>query len=118
MIHFGQQSRVPLDDLKRAARLSKCDLVTGMVTEFTELQGVMGREYARLDGEKADVCEGIFEQYLPRFAGDILPKTEIGRILSIADKGCAVRLWALSISCWTARSIWTWPRLWGLPFCC
>ena len=86
MIHFGQQSRVPLDDLKRAARLSKCDLVTGMVTEFTELQGVMGREYARLDGEKADVCEGIFEQYLPRFAGDILPKTEIGRILSIADK--------------------------------
>ena len=86
MIHFGQQSRVPLADLKRAAKLSKCDLVTGMVTEFTELQGVMGREYARLDGEKADVCEGIFEQYLPRFAGDILPKTEIGRILSIADK--------------------------------
>ena len=86
MIHFGQQSRVPLEDLKRAARLGKCDLVTGMVTEFTELQGVMGREYARLDGEKADVCEGIFEQYLPRFAGDILPKTEIGRILSIADK--------------------------------
>ena len=86
MIHFGQQSRVPLDDLKRAARLSKCDLVTGMVTEFTELQGVMGREYARLDGEKADVCEGIFEQYLPRFAGDIQPKPEIGQILSIADK--------------------------------
>ena len=86
MIHFGQQSRVPLDDLKRAARLCKCDLVTGMVTEFTELQGVMGREYARLDGEKADICEGIFEQYLPRFAGDILPKTEIGQILSIADK--------------------------------
>ena len=86
MIHFGQQSRLPLAALKRAAKLSKCDLVTGMVTEFTELQGVMGREYARLDGEKADVCEGIFEQYLPRFAGDILPKTEIGRILSIADK--------------------------------
>ena len=86
MIHFGQQSRVPLNDLKRAARLCKCDLVTGMVTEFTELQGVMGREYARLDGEKADICEGIFEQYLPRFAGDILPKTEIGQILSIADK--------------------------------
>ena len=86
MIHFGQQSRVPLDDLKRAAKLSKCDLVTGMVTEFTELQGVMGREYALLDGEKADICEGIFEQYLPRFAGDILPKTELGQILSIADK--------------------------------
>ena len=86
MIHFGLQSRVSLDDLKRAARLCKCDLVTGMVTEFTELQGVMGREYARLDGEKPDICEGIFEQYLPRFAGDILPKTEIGQILSIADK--------------------------------
>lgn len=86
MIHFGQQSRVPLDDLKRAARLCKCDLVTGMVTEFTELQGVMGREYARLDGEKEGICEGIFEHYLPRFAGDVLPKTEIGRILGIADK--------------------------------
>ena len=86
MLHFGLQSRVPLDDLKRAARLCKCDLVTGMVTEFTELQGVMGREYARLDGEKEDICEGIFEHYLPRFAGDILPSTEIGRILGIADK--------------------------------
>ena len=86
MLHFSLQSRVPLDDLKRAARLCKCDLVTGMVTEFTELQGVMGREYARLDGEKADICEGIFEHYLPRFAGDVLPKTEIGRILGIADK--------------------------------
>ena len=119
MIHFGQQSRVPLDDLKRAARLSKCDLVTGMVTEFTELQGVMGREYARLDGEKADVCEGIFEQYLPRFAGDRLPSAAAKRrpVPRIRSR-CAVRLWALSISCWTARSIWTWPRLWGLPFCC
>ena len=86
MLHFNLQSRVPLADLKRAARLCKCDLVTGMVTEFTELQGVMGREYARLDGEKDDICEGIFEHYLPRFAGDELPKTEIGRILGIADK--------------------------------
>ena len=86
MLHFSLQSRVSLDDLKRAARLCKCDLVTGMVTEFTELQGVMGREYARLDGEKEDICEGIFEHYLPRFAGDILPSTEIGRILGIADK--------------------------------
>jgi len=85
-LHFSLQSRVSLDDLKRAARLCKCDLVTGMVTEFTELQGVMGREYARLDGEKEDICEGIFEHYLPRFAGDILPSTEIGRILGIADK--------------------------------
>ena len=73
-------------ELKRAAQLCKCDLVTGMVTEFTELQGVMGREYARLDGEKESVSEAIFEHYLPRFAGDILPQTEPGRILSIADK--------------------------------
>jgi len=86
MIHFEIQSRASLDDLKRAADLCKCDLVTGMVTEFTELQGVMGREYARLDGEKEEICEGIFEHYLPRFAGDILPRTEIGCILGISDK--------------------------------
>ena len=85
-LHYELQSPASVEDLKRAALLCKCDLVTGMVTEFTELQGVMGREYARLDGEKNSVCEGIFEQYLPRFAGDALPKTEIGRILGIADK--------------------------------
>ncbi len=85
-LHFELQSRVPVAELKRAAQLCKCDLVTGMVTEFTELQGVMGREYARLDGEKESVSEAIFEHYLPRFAGDILPQTEPGRILSIADK--------------------------------
>lgn len=85
-LHYELQSPVAADDLKRAALLCKCDLVTGMVTEFTELQGIMGREYARLDGEKDSISEGIFEHYLPRFAGDILPKTEIGRLLSIADK--------------------------------
>ena len=85
-IHFLLEDRCDLTDLKRAAELSKCDLVTGMVTEFTELQGIMGRDYARLDGEKEDVCTGIAEQYQPRFAGDALPRTEIGRILSIADK--------------------------------
>ena len=57
-----------------------------MVTEFTELQGVMGREYAKLDGETAEVAAAIDEQYMPRFAGDAQPKTVAGRILSLADK--------------------------------
>ena len=70
----------------RAAKLAKADLVTGMVTEFTELQGVMGRSYALLDGEDAEVAEAIDEHYLPRFAGDRLPKTTAGRIVSLADK--------------------------------
>lgn len=70
----------------RAAQLSKADLVTGMVTEFTELQGVMGREYAKLDGEAAEVCAAIDEHYMPRFAGDAQPKTTAGKILSLADK--------------------------------
>lgn len=70
----------------RAAELSKADLVTGMVTEFTELQGIMGREYAKLDGEPEEVAAAIDEHYMPRFAGDNQPKTTAGRILSLADK--------------------------------
>ncbi len=70
----------------RAAQLSKADLVTGMVTEFTELQGIMGREYAKLDGENPEVCAAIDEHYMPRFAGDVQPKTTAGKILSLADK--------------------------------
>lgn len=72
--------------LERATKLAKTDLTTGMVTEFTELQGVMGKEYALLDGESEAVAEAIFEQYLPRFAGDVLPVTEAGKVLSIIDK--------------------------------
>lgn len=74
------------EELIRAAQLSKADLVTGMVTEFTELQGVMGREYALLDGEREDVALAIYEHYLPRFAGDVLPHSAMGCILSLADK--------------------------------
>lgn len=74
------------DELRRAALLVKTDLLTGMVGEFSELQGIMGREYAKLDGETDAVAEAIFEHYLPRFAGDILPQTDIGRIVGIADK--------------------------------
>ena len=78
--------KVDEDVLQRTALLSKTDLVTGMVCEFTELQGVIGREYALLDGEKPEVAQGIFAHYLPRFAGDELPKTDIGRLVGIADK--------------------------------
>ena len=78
--------KVDEDVLQRTALLSKTDLVTGMVCEFTDLQGVMGREYALLDGEKPEVAQGIFEHYLPRFAGDELPKTDIGRLVGISDK--------------------------------
>ncbi len=70
----------------RAAILCKADLVTGMVTEFTELQGIMGREYAKLDGECEKVAVAIDEHYMPRFAGDNQPQSEAGRIVSVADK--------------------------------
>lgn len=73
-------------DLMRAAHLCKADLVTGMVKEFDELQGIMGMEYAMGQGENEAVANAIFEHYLPRFAGDITPETTIGSILSIADK--------------------------------
>ena len=75
-----------LAEVDRAAELAKADLVTGMVCEFTELQGVMGREYAKLSGESEAVAEAVFEHYLPRFAGDILPQTPAGRAVAIADK--------------------------------
>ena len=75
-----------LNDTLRAAKLCKADLVTNMVFEFTELQGVMGREYAKVGGENDAVAQAIFEHYLPRFAGDILPQTQEGIALSIADK--------------------------------
>lgn len=71
---------------RRAALLSKADLVTGMVTEFTELQGIMGREYAKFDGECEKVAIAIDEHYMPRFAGDAQPQTTAGRIVSTADK--------------------------------
>lgn len=70
----------------RAAKLSKADLITGMVGEFDELQGFMGKEYAKVSGEDEAVCEAIFEHYLPRFSGDTLPQTNSGVALSIADK--------------------------------
>lgn len=70
----------------RAALLAKCDLLTGMVGEFAELQGIMGNYYARHDGEDPEVAQAIFEQYLPRFAGDELPDTQTGIALALAER--------------------------------
>jgi glycyl-tRNA synthetase beta chain len=71
---------------RRAAELAKCDLMTAMVGEFPELQGLMGRYYAAHDGEPAEVAAAIEEQYRPRYAGDALPGTDAGTALAVADK--------------------------------
>ncbi|MFW5451727.1 MAG: glycine--tRNA ligase subunit beta [Methylophagaceae bacterium] len=71
---------------ERAALLAKCDLVTEMVGEFPDLQGIMGRYYAQLDGEHDEVSEALDEQYLPRFSGDKLPQTKTGQAVSLAEK--------------------------------
>jgi glycyl-tRNA synthetase beta chain len=73
-------------DVQRAAELCKCDLLTAVVGEFPELQGIMGTYYAREDGESAEVARAIREHYLPRGAGDELPATDAGVVLAIADK--------------------------------
>ncbi|MFQ3788620.1 glycine--tRNA ligase subunit beta [Halomonas sp. A29] len=71
---------------RRAAELAKCDLVTEMVLEFPELQGIMGRYYATHDGEPAEVAQALEEQYLPRFAGDEIPACRTGQALALADR--------------------------------
>lgn len=70
----------------RAATLAKCDLMSNMVGEFPELQGIMGRYYAQHDGEPAEVAAALDEQYMPRFAGDNLPQGKTGQAVAIADK--------------------------------
>jgi len=70
----------------RAADLSKCDLVTEMVLEFTDLQGIMGAHYAQNDGEDLEVAQSLNEQYMPRFAGDELPASKTGMALAVADR--------------------------------
>lgn len=82
--HMGMKDLVPV--LERASTLAKADLVTGMVGEFPELQGVMGREYARASGEKPEVSLAIFEHYLPRNAQDSLPTQDAGALIGIADR--------------------------------
>jgi len=73
-------------NVERAAELAQCDLVTGMVGEFPELQGTMGRYYALADGEPELIADAIGEHYRPRFAGDSLPVTNVGQVLAVADK--------------------------------
>lgn len=74
------------ESVSRAADICKFDLVTQMVYEFPELQGVMGEDYARKAGEKEEVAKAVFEHYQPRFAGETVPSTNAGAIVSIADK--------------------------------
>jgi len=73
-------------DAERAAMLSKCDLTSELVGEFPELQGIAGTYYARLEGENDEVAEALGEQYLPKFAGDVLPKTKTGTTIALADR--------------------------------
>ncbi len=81
---LGEKSQI--NHLKRAAQLSKADLVSNVVVEFPELQGVMGGYYAKNDAEEDSVAQAISEHYLPRFAKDKLPTSKIGALLGIADK--------------------------------
>ena len=82
-LKFGEARQAVID---RTALLAKADLVTLMVSDFPELQGIMGADYARASGEKPEVCQGILEHYQPRFTGDALPMSDLGRIVSVADK--------------------------------
>ncbi len=72
--------------VERTSLLCKADLVTGMVGEFPKLQGVVGKEYARLAGERPEIADAIYEHYLPGFAGDRLPSSPVGDVVSMADK--------------------------------
>ena len=83
----------------RAAEIAKTDLLTDMVGEFPELQGLMGRYYATHDGEHVDVASACSEHYMPRFAGDELPQTQTGTILAIADKlETLVGIWGVGLA--------------------
>jgi glycyl-tRNA synthetase beta chain len=86
MKHLSSPLQLHLPDALRAAELSKCDLMTGMVGEFPELQGLMGYYYARNDGEAETVAAALNEQYMPRFAADNLPDSTLGLALSLADR--------------------------------
>ncbi len=83
---IAAQRGVDAASVTRAAQLCKCDLLTGMVGEFPDLQGVMGRYYASSDGEPATVADALGEHYRPRYAGDDLPTTSDGRMLAVADR--------------------------------
>ncbi|WP_088035762.1 glycine--tRNA ligase subunit beta [Evansella clarkii] len=92
-LQIGERAGFDAEELKkaeRAASLSKADLVTNMVNEFPELEGRMGQEYAVLSGEEEEVAAAIYEHYLPKQAGDKLPATRTGALISVADKADTV----------------------------
>jgi len=84
--YIADELKIDKENTKRAAALAKCDLLSDMVGEFPELQGKMGRYYALKSGENSDVAEALDEQYMPRFAGDLLPLNSIGQALALAEK--------------------------------
>jgi glycyl-tRNA synthetase beta chain len=84
--YIAKQIGADVEKATRAALLAKCDLMTSMVFEFTETQGVMGMHYARHDGEDEEVAVALNEQYMPRFAGDDLPSSAISSAVAMADK--------------------------------
>lgn len=86
MSEYAPRLNLPADQVIRAAELSKCDLMTGMVGEFPELQGLMGYYYARHDGEDEAVALALHEQYFPRFSADDLAQSKLGWLLSLADR--------------------------------
>ncbi|MCQ8869980.1 glycine--tRNA ligase subunit beta [Vibrio splendidus] len=84
--YIAEQIDADVEKSKRAGLLAKCDLMTSMVFEFTDTQGVMGMHYATHDGEDDQVALALYEQYMPRFAGDTLPSTDISSAVAMADK--------------------------------
>ena len=83
---IAEQSGLDIEQSRRAAHLAKCDLVTEMVLEFPELQGIMGAHYARFDGEPEAVARALHQQYLPRFAGDEIPEQGPALAVALADR--------------------------------
>lgn len=83
---FAVVLNIDVTQAQRAAGLSKCDLMTGMVGEFPELQGLMGYYYALIDGEPLAVAQALNEQYMPRFSADTLPESDLGLAMSLADR--------------------------------
>jgi glycyl-tRNA synthetase beta chain len=98
-IGIAQKLKVDQKLVSRAAEIAKTDLLTDMVGEFPELQGIMGSYYATHDGEDPEVATACSEHYMPRFAGDTLPKTETGTILAIADKlETLIGIWGVGLA--------------------
>ena len=85
-VFIAEELGVAHDHVSQAARIAKCDLLTEMVGEFPELQGTMGRYYALESGIDAEVAQALDEQYMPRYAGAVLPESTTGRVLALADK--------------------------------